>query len=52
MAKSKVQRVVAATDIIGGEFVVCIGNALGAVVARFPRTDEGYRAAIAVACGA
>lgn len=42
-------RVVAATSVVGDEFVVCEGNALGPVVARFPRTEEGHKAALAMA---
>lgn len=42
-------RVVAATSIIGGEFVVCVGDANGPVIERFPRTVAGHRAAVALA---
>lgn len=41
--------VVAATEIVGGELVVCEGDALGPVVARFPRTVEGHARATAYA---
>lgn len=37
--------VLAATEIVGGEYVVCRGDALGAVVARFPRSLQGETAA-------
>ena len=39
--------VVAATEIhqSQGDLVVCEGNALGRIVARFPRTIEGKQAA-------
>jgi hypothetical protein len=41
--------VVAATEIVGGELVICQGDALGPVVARFPRTAEGSARAHAIA---
>lgn len=41
-------RVVTATSIAGGELIVCEGDALGAVVARFPRTEAGHKAALAL----
>ena len=48
-------KVVAATTLregeFVGEFVVCVGNALGPVIARFPRTAEGHRAALELAGG-
>ena len=37
--------VIAATEYVYGDLVVCRGSALGEVVARFPRTAEGDAAA-------
>ena len=37
--------IIAVSDIIDGELLVCEGNVFGRVVARFPRTYAGYRAA-------
>lgn len=39
--------VIAATEYVYGEFVVCEGDAGGPIRARFPRTKEGYAAALA-----
>ena len=36
-----------ATEIVGGYLVVCRGDALGEIVARFPRTEADHRAAVA-----
>lgn len=48
-ARQKPARVVAATSIVGGELVVCDGDANGPVIGRFPRTEDGHRAATAMA---
>lgn len=41
-------RVIAATSIVGGQLVVCVGDATGPVIERFPRTVAGHRAALAL----
>lgn len=40
--------VITQTEIVGGEYAVCEGDALGRVVATFPRTPEGLKAADAM----